>query len=35
MATHSSFLAWEIPWIDKPGGLTVNAIAKSRMLLSD
>ena len=21
MATHSSTLAWEIPWKDKPGGL--------------
>ena len=21
MATHSSILAWRIPWADKPGGL--------------
>ena len=21
MATHSSILAWEIPWPEKPGGL--------------
>ena len=21
MATHSSILVWEIPWIEKPGGL--------------
>ena len=21
MKTHSSILAWEIPWIEKPGGL--------------
>ena len=21
MATHSSFLAWEIPWIEEPGRL--------------
>ena len=21
IATHSSFLAWEIPWTEKPGGL--------------
>ena len=21
MATHSSLLAWEIPWTEKPGGL--------------
>ena len=21
MATHSSIIAWEIPWTEKPGGL--------------
>ena len=21
MATHTSILAWRIPWMDKPGGL--------------
>ena len=21
MATHSSIVAWEIPWTEKPGGL--------------
>ena len=21
MATHSSIIAWEIPWIEEPGGL--------------
>ena len=21
MATHSSFLAWRIPWAEEPGGL--------------
>ena len=21
IATHSSFLAWEMPWTEKPGGL--------------
>ena len=21
MATHSSILAWEIPWMEEPGGL--------------
>ena len=21
MATHSSTLAWEVPWIEEPGGL--------------
>ena len=28
MATHSSILAWEIPWIEEPGGL-VHGVAKS------
>ena len=23
MATHSSILAWEIPWTEKPGGLSM------------
>ena len=23
MATHSSILAWAIPWIEEPGGLQV------------
>ena len=22
MATHSSILAWEIPWTEEPGGVT-------------
>ena len=22
MATHSSILAWKIPWTEKPGGIT-------------
>ena len=21
MATHSSFLAWRLPWVEEPGGL--------------
>ena len=29
MATHSSILAWKIPWTEEPGGLTVHGIAKS------
>ena len=29
MATHSSILAWKIPWTEEPGGLTVHAFAKS------
>ena len=28
MATHFSFLAWRIPWTEKPGGLQVHGIAK-------
>ena len=27
MATHSSILAWEIPWREEPGGL-VHGVAK-------
>ena len=30
MATHSSILAWEIPWIEEPGGLQSTGVAKSR-----
>ena len=30
MATHSSILAWKIPWTEEPGGF-----AKSRTQLSD
>ena len=30
MATHSSTLAWKIPWTEEPGGLTVHGVAKSR-----
>ena len=30
MATHSSVLAWRIPWTEKPGGLyIVYGVAKS------
>ena len=30
MATHSSILAWRIPWTEEPGGLhTVRGVAKS------
>ena len=28
MATHSSILAWEIPWTEKPGGITVHGVSK-------
>ena len=33
--THSSILAWEIPWTEEPGGLTVHGVAKSRTRLGD
>ena len=25
MATHSSILAWRIPWREEPGGLNINS----------
>ena len=28
MATHSSILAWEIPWTEEPGGLQFTGVAK-------
>ena len=42
MASHSSILAWEIPWIEEPGGrqstgsqsqtrLTLNSVGKTKM----
>ena len=31
MATHSSIIAWRIPWMEKPGGL--HRVAKSWMRL--
>ena len=34
MATHSSILAWRIPWMEEPGG-PVHGVAKSRTGLSD
>ena len=33
MATHSSTLAWEIPWIEEPGRLL--GVAKNRTQLTD
>ena len=30
MASHSSILAWKIPWTEEPGGLTVHGVAKSQ-----
>ena len=35
MATHSSILAWEIPWTGKPGGLQSMGSQKSQTRLSD
>ena len=36
MATHSSILAWEIPWTEEPGGLhIIHGIAKSQTQLSN
>ena len=29
MATHSSILAWKIPWTEDPGHATVHGVAKS------
>ena len=31
MATHSSILAWTIPWTEEPGGLQSVGIAESDM----
>ena len=28
-ASHSSILAWEIPWTEEPGGATIHGVAKS------
>ena len=30
MATHSSILAWRIPWMEEPGGATVHGVTKSQ-----
>ena len=35
MATHSSILAWRIPWAEEPGGLQSMESQKSRTKLSD
>ena len=29
MATHSSILAWRIPWTEEPGGLSPRGLKKS------
>ena len=35
MATHSSTLAWKIPWTEESGGSAVHGVAKSQTRLSD
>ena len=35
MATHSSILAWEIPWTEEPGRLQSMGVQKIRTRLSD
>ena len=35
MATHSSILAWEIPWTEEPRGLQSIELQKSGTRLSD
>ena len=30
VATHSSVLAWRIPWTEEPGGATVQNVTKSQ-----
>ena len=34
MATHSSILAWEVPWTEEPGGLQSMGLQKSLTRLS-
>ena len=34
MATHSSILAWKIPWTEEPGRAAVHGVAKSQTRLS-
>ena len=35
MATHTSTLAWEIPWTEEPGGLQFMESQKSQTQLSN
>ena len=35
MSTHSSTLAWKIPWTEEPGGLQSMGVLKSRTWLND
>ena len=34
MTTHSSILAWKIPWAEEPGGLQSVRVAKSQTQLN-
>ena len=34
MATHSTILAWGIPWTEEPGRVAVHGVAKSGTQLS-
>ena len=35
MTTHSSILAWEIPWTEEPGGLQSPGSKKNQTQLSE
>ena len=35
IATHSSVLAWEIPWTEEPWRVTVHGVVKSQPRLSN
>ena len=35
MATHSSTLAWKVPWTEEPGRLQSMVVAEGRTRLSD
>ena len=35
MATHSSVLAWRIPWTEEPGGLQTMGLRKSQTQLKN
>ena len=35
MKTHSSILAWKIPWTEEPGGLQSTGLQKSQTQLSN
>ena len=35
MATHTSILAWEIPWTEEPEGLQSMGLQKSRNLAAE